>query len=142
MVEQARWLATERPRSLTPAAVWQDTVTRVSCLGGIPLTTRTVRSFTVADTPATDPVTGTPAIHLSFTSAPQMDGEARRNMNLITLHGTGDGTTDQFYDRATGVLLSVHTVTSLDLSYAINGRTQHLHQRADWRARALPEARQ
>jgi hypothetical protein len=140
IVEQARALAVERPRSIEPGAAWVDTVVRVSCLGGVPLTTRTARQFTVASELATTPGSGVPAILVSYHSDPRMEGEARRGASLLTLHGKGEGHTDQYYDRATGVLQLAHTVTTLDLDFAVNGRPQHLHQAADWQARLVKYA--
>jgi len=139
-VEQDRALATDRPRSFDAGSTWTDTLTRISCLGGVPLTTRTTRVVSVAPSVATDPVSGAPAIAVTYHSEPTMDGEARRNRDLVTLHGAGVGTTELYYDRRTGVLLSAHNTTSLDLDFAVNGRVQHLHQSADWRA-ALQAAR-
>jgi hypothetical protein len=133
-VEQDRALATDRPRSFDAGSAWTDTLTQLSCLGGIPITTRTARQWSVASSPGTDPVSGAPAIVVSYSAIPTMDGEARRNMDLVTLHASGTGTTEQYYDRTTGVLLSVHKTTSLNLDFAINGRVQHWHQDAEWRA--------
>jgi hypothetical protein len=133
-VEQDEALATDRPRSLAPSSTWTDTLTRVSCLAGIPLTTRTARHFTVSPTPAPDPVSGAPAIVVASQTQGTMDGEARRNVDLVTLHSTGGGTAEQYYDRASGVLLSARATSTWNLDVAINGRVQHLHQQADWRA--------
>ena len=133
-VEQDEALATDRPRALTPSSTWTDTLTRVSCLAGIPLTTRTARQVTVAPTPAPDPVSGMPAVVVTYQIKGTMDGEARRNVDLVTLHSTGDGSAEQYYDRVSGVLLSAHATSTWNLDLAINGRIQHLHQQADWRA--------
>lgn len=133
--DQARELATSRPRSLATGASWQDTLSSKSCLGGVPLTSRAARSFAVANASATDPVSGGHAILVTHTSAATMDGGGPRNGRLITLSGSGSGTTEQYFDRTTGVLLSAHTVATLDLDVGVNGRLQRLHQHAEWQAR-------
>jgi hypothetical protein len=126
-------LATDRPRSLAAGAQWTDTLSRASCLGGIPLTTHTIRVATVGgSTP--DPITGVPAIMVSYSKTESWDGEARRHADLVTIHATGTGTVQQYYEQATGVLLSSHTGTVFDLVATIDGRPQYMHQLGDWRA--------
>jgi hypothetical protein len=135
-VEADETLATDRPRSFAPGTQWTDTLTRSSCLGGIPLTTRTIRVGTVGvATP--DPVTGTPSIQVSYTKNESWDGEARRRADLVTIHATGTGTVEQYYEQTTGVLLSTHTVTVFDINATIDGRPQYMHQPAEWRARIV-----
>jgi len=133
--EQDQALATDRPSSLVAGATWTDTSTKFSCLAGIPLTTHTSRTYTVASSLESDPVSKASAILVSYTSTVSMDGEARRRMDLHTLHGTGTGETQQYYDRTTGALLSVHTTATLHLTYSINGRPQLFEQSADWKAK-------
>ncbi len=126
-------LATDRPRSFAAGTQWTDTLTRASCLGGIPLTTRTIRVGTVGVvTP--DPTTGAPSIIVSYSKSESWDGEARRHADLVTIHATGTGTVQQYYEQATGVLLSSHTATVFDIDATINGRPQYMHQPAEWRA--------
>ncbi len=135
-VEADETLATERPRSFAPGTQWTDTLTRASCLGGIPLTTRTVRVASVgAVTP--DPATGAPSVMVSYSKNESWDGEARRHSDLVTIHATGTGTVEQYYEQATGVLLSSHTATVFDIDATIDGRTQYMHQPAEWRAKIV-----
>jgi hypothetical protein len=89
----------------------------------------------VAPQSATDPVTGATAILIAHTSTTSMAGSGHRAGHYITLNGTGAGTTEEYYDRKTGVLLSAHTAATLDLDITVSGRVQRLHQLADWRAR-------
>jgi hypothetical protein len=133
--DQARELATGRPRSFEPGATWQDTLTDNSCLGGVPLASRGVRDYTVATEGATDPATGAAAVLVTHASRVTMDGGGRRNGQLVTLTGSGTGSTEQYFDRATGVLLSAHTAATLDLDVGVSGRVQRLHQHADWQAK-------
>lgn len=135
-VEADETLATDRPRSFAPGTQWTDTLARGSCLGGIPLTTRTVRVATVGAVTA-DPATGAPSIMVSYSKNESWDGEARRRTNLVTIHATGTGTVEQYYEQATGVLLSSHTATVFDIDATINGRTQYMHQPAEWRAKIV-----
>lgn len=134
-VDQARQLATTRPRFLTPNAGWHDTVTDTSCLGGLPLVSRATRFYTVAGETAADPLTGAPAVLITHTSHTTMQGGGRRGAQVITLAGSGSGTTEEYYDRTSGVLLSAHTSAALALDVGVGGRVQRLHQQADWRAR-------
>jgi len=131
--EQARSLATDRPASFAPGAFWSDTLSRFTCLGGIPLSSRIIRSFSVANSVVPDPTNGRPAIHVTLESTPKLDGEARRKADLISLHGVGSGTTHFYFDRQTGALLSAQNGTELDLDFSVNGRVEHLHQSASWR---------
>lgn len=134
-VDQARQLATTRPRSFVPATTWHDVATDSSCLGGLPLVSRATREYSVAPQNATDPVTGTSAVLIAHTSTTSMAGSGHRAGHYITLTGNGTGTTEEYYDRKTGVLLSAHTAATLDLDITVSGRVQRLHQQADWRAR-------
>jgi hypothetical protein len=133
-IDQARTLATARPRSFTPSATWRDVVTDSSCLGGLPLVSRSTRDYTVAPQGVADPATGSPAVLISHTSTTTMAGSGHRAGHYITLYGSGNGTTQEYYDRRTGVLLSAHTVATLDLNITLSGHVQRLHQQADWRA--------
>jgi hypothetical protein len=135
-VSQARDLATTYPRSLVPGASWRASLSDTSCLGGLPLMSSTSQRYTVASQGATDPVTGAAAILVTHRSMTTMTGGGPRGAQTITLSGTGSGTTEQYYDRTTGVLLSAHTTATLDLDVGVSGRIQRLHQQADWRARA------
>jgi hypothetical protein len=132
--EQGEALASDRPRSFVVGTDWSDTLTKVSCLSGIPITTRTTRLFHVASANTPDPVSGAQSIEITNESDVTWDGEARRQADLVTIHATGSGTTERYYDHTSGVLLSAHTQVSFDLDDAVNGRSQHLHQAADWRA--------
>lgn len=134
-IDQARKLATTRPRSFVPSAIWRDVVNDSSCLGGLPLVSRSTRDYSVAPQGITDPVTGSPAVLISHTSSTTMAGSGHRAGHYITLYGSGNGTTQEYYDRRTGVLLSAHTVATLDLNITLSGHVQRLHQQADWRAR-------
>ncbi|GEM_PF-3499441 len=136
-IGQARELATDRPRSFALGTTWRDTLSDTTCLGGVPLVTQAVRDYTVESQTATDPVSGAPAILVSHRSRASMHGDGRRSGQLITLDGSGDGTTQQFFDRTTGIMLSAHTTATLDLDVGVNGRAQHLHQQADWRAKLV-----
>ena len=132
-VEADETLATDRPRSFAPGTQWTDTLTRASCLGGIPLTTRTIRVATVG--PVTpDPTTGAPSILVSYNKDESWDGEARRRADLVAIHATGNGTVEQYFDHTTGVLLSSHTATVFDITATIDGKPQYMHQPAEWRA--------
>ena len=53
----------------------------------------------------------------------------------ITLNGKGDGSTEQYYDRVTGVMLSAHTVARLQLDVGEGGHVQRLMQQANWNAK-------
>ncbi|SRR5579863_568602 len=134
-IDQARRLATTRPRSFAPSATWRDVVNDSSCLGGLPLVSRSTRDYTVAPQGVADPATGSPAVLISHTSTTTMAGSGHRAGHYITLYGSGNGTTQEYYDRKTGVLLSAHTVATLDLNITLSGQVQRLHQQADWRAR-------
>jgi len=134
MAEQARALATQRPRTFAPSSTWSDSTTQLSCLGGVPVTTRTARAFTVAPQTTSDPVSGAEAILVSYQSETHLSGAARRGQQLVELDGGGTGTTQQYYDRTAGTLLSAHTTAALDLDLRVNGRLQRLHQQADWKA--------
>ncbi len=133
--DQARKLATTRPRSFVASATWHDVVNDSSCLGGLPLVSRSTHVYTVAPQAAADPVTGLPAVLISHTSATTMAGSGHRAGHYITLYGSGTGTTEEYYDRRSGLLLSAHTAASLDLDITLSGHVQHLHQQADWRAK-------
>jgi hypothetical protein len=135
-VEQDEALATDLPRSFAVGTDWSDTLTHVSCLVGIPVTTRTIRVFQVASAGTPDPASGAQSVEITYESDVTWDGEARRRADLVTLHATGHGTTEQYYDRTSGVLLSAHTAVTFDLDAAINGRPQYLHQVAEWHAQA------
>jgi hypothetical protein len=139
-VEQDEALASDRPRSFAVGTEWSDTLTHVSCLVGIPVTSRTTRVFHVVSASTPDPVSGAPSVEITYQSDVIWDGEARRHADLVTLHATGSGTTEQYYDRATGVLLSAQTDVAFDLTAAINGRSQYLHQVAQWRAQVRGKA--
>ena len=135
-VDKAREFATERPRSLASGATWQDTLTARSCLlSDVPLVTRAVRVYTVSAEPIADPVSGTESVMVSQTMQETMIGGGPHLGRQITLNGKGDGTTEQYYDRTTGVVLSAHTVVSLQLDVGEAGRVERLMQHADWRAR-------
>jgi hypothetical protein len=134
-VDQARQLATTRPRSFIPAATWRDVVTDSSCLGGVPLVTHSARDYAVAPQPGTDPVSGAAAVLIAHTSATTMVGGGHRAGHYITLNGSGTGATEEYYDRKTGLLLSAHTTATLDLDITVSGRAQRLHQQADWQAK-------
>jgi hypothetical protein len=134
-IDQARKLATTRPRSFAPSATWRDVVNDSSCLGGLPLVSRSTRDYTVAPQSVADPASGSPAVLISHTSTTTMAGSGHRAGHYITLYGSGTGTTQEYYDRRTGVLLSAHTVATLDLNITLSGRVQRLHQQADWRAK-------
>jgi hypothetical protein len=133
--DQARKLATTRPRSFVASATWRDVVNDSSCLGGLPLVSRSTHVYTVAPQGATDPVTGLAAVLISHTSTTTMAGSGHRAGHYITLYGSGTGTTEEYYDRRSGLLLSAHTAASLDLDITLSGHVQHLHQQADWRAK-------
>jgi hypothetical protein len=133
--DQARKLATTRPRSFVASATWRDVVNDSSCLGGLPLVSRSTHVYTVAPQSAADPVTGLSAVLISHTSATTMAGSGHRAGHYITLYGSGTGTTEEYYDRRSGLLLSAHTAASLDLDITLSGHVQHLHQQADWRAK-------
>jgi hypothetical protein len=134
-IDQARRLATTRPRSFAPSATWRDVANDSSCLGGLPLVSRSTRDYNVAPQGVADPITGSPAVLISHTSITTMAGSGHRAGHYITLYGSGTGTTQEYYDRRTGMLLSAHTVATLDLSITLSGHVQRLHQQADWRAR-------
>lgn len=134
-VSQARSLATTFPRSLAPGASWRLTQADTSCLGGLPLVSTTLQTYTVAAQPSTDPVTGNAAVLVTHWSATTMTGGGTRGADTITLNGTGSGTTDQYYDRLTGQLLSARTKATLDLDVSVSGRVDRLHQQAEWQAR-------
>jgi hypothetical protein len=133
-VDQARQLATERPRSFEPGATWQDTLVDRTCLSGVPLVTHAVRVYQVASVPATDP-NGAPAVLVTHTSEASMIGGGEHMGRQISLNGKGSGTTEQYFDRTTGVMLSAHTVAALDLDVGQAGRVQRLRQHADWNAK-------
>jgi hypothetical protein len=139
--DQARKLATTRPRSFIASATWRDVVNDSSCLGGLPLVSRSAHAYTVAPQSAADPVTGLPAVLISHTSTTTMAGSGHRAGHYITLYGSGTGTTEEYYDRRSGLLLSAHTAASLDLDITLSGHVQHLHQQADWRAKLTARAR-
>jgi hypothetical protein len=140
-IDQARKLATTRPRSFAPSATWRDVVNDSSCLGGLPLVSRSTRDYSVAPQGVADPATGSPAVLISHTSTTTMAGSGHRAGHYITLYGSGNGTTQEYYDRKTGALLSVHTVATLDLNITLSGHVQRLHQQADWRAKIKGENR-
>jgi len=133
-VDQARQLATTRPRSFIPAATWRDVVTDSSCLGGLPLVSRATRDYAVAPQPVTDPRSGAPAVLIAHTSTTTMVGSGHRAGHYITMNGSGTGATEEYYDRTTGVLLSAHTAATLDLNITVSGHVQRLHQQAEWKA--------
>jgi hypothetical protein len=112
-----------------------------SCLGGLPLVSRSTRDYNVAPQGVADPATGSLAVLISHTSITTMAGSGHRAGHYITLYGSGNGTTQEYYDRKTGVLLSAHTVATLDLNITLSGHVQRLHQQADWRARIKPPSR-
>lgn len=136
-VDQAREVATERPRSLDPGATWQDTLVDKGCLADIPLVTRATRVFTVSSEPVIDPVSGAQSVLVSHTSKATMIGGGAHLGRQITLNGQGDGTTEQYYDRVTGVMLSAHTVAALQLDVGTGGHVQRLIQNADWHAKLI-----
>jgi hypothetical protein len=133
--DQARKLATTRPRSFVASATWRDVVNDSSCLGGLPLVSRSAHVYTVAPQGVADPVSGAPAVLISHTSTTTMAGSGHRAGHYITLYGSGTGTTEEYYDRRNGLLLSAHTAATLDLDITLSGHVQHLHQQADWRAK-------
>jgi hypothetical protein len=139
-VDQARELATERPRSLDPGATWRDTLVDKACLADIPLVTRATRVYTVSPEPATDPVSGAPSVLVTHTSQATMLGGGPHLGRQITLNGQGGGTTEQYYDRVTGVMLSAHTVADLQLDVGQGGHVQRLIQHADWHAKLVSYA--
>ncbi len=134
-VDQAREVATERPRSLDPGATWQDTLVDKSCLADIPLVTRATRVYTVSPEPVNDPISGASSVLVSHTSQATMIGGGPHLGRQITLNGQGGGTTEQYYDRVTGVMLSAHTVAALQLDVGQGGHVQRLVQHADWHAK-------
>jgi hypothetical protein len=134
-IDQARNLATARPKTFAPSATWREVVTDSSCLGGLPLVSRSTRDYTVAPQSGSDHVSSAQAVLISHTSTTTMAGSGHRAGHYITLYGSGTGTTAEEYDRRTGLLLSAHTVAILDLDITVSGHVQHLHQQADWRAK-------
>jgi hypothetical protein len=133
--DQARKLATTRPKSFAASAAWHEVVTDSSCLGGLPLVSRSTRDYTVAPQSGTDHPSTPQAVLISHTSTTTMAGSGHRAGHYITLYGSGTGTTAEYYDRRTGLLLSAHTVAILDLDITLSGHVQHLHQQADWSAK-------
>jgi hypothetical protein len=134
-IDQARKLATTRPKTFAPSGMWREVVTDTSCLGGLPLVSRSTRDYAVAAQSVSDRAAGSQAVLISHTSSTTMAGSGHRAGHYITLYGSGTGTTEEYYDHRTGVLLSAHTAATLDLDITVSGHVQHLHQQADWRAK-------
>jgi hypothetical protein len=119
----ARQYLVSVPRTLAPGAAWTDTTSTTSCRGDIPVTTVSVRHFTVAleHPSAPAPSSAPPVILVSHLSTVTMHGEITHRGRAVTLTGSGSRHFDDRYDAFTGLLLSRAATTDNDITLAVAG---------------------
>ena len=120
------------PRSLSPGASWSDTVTTVTCRGGIPVTTTARRQFTVTLEPTAGRPEGAVVLVAHTTSAELRGGTSQHGIS-IALTGHGEGQASQRYQAQTGQLLSGVSTVDVDLQVGTTGHLVALKQRAETR---------
>jgi hypothetical protein len=120
------------PRSLSPGASWTDTVTTVTCRGGIPVTTTAQRRFTVTLEPAAGRPEGA-VVLVAHTTSAELHGATNQHGISIALTGHGEGQASQRYQVQTGRLLSGLSTVDVDLQVGTTGHLVALKQRAETR---------
>jgi hypothetical protein len=120
------------PRSLSPGASWIDTVTTVTCRGGIPVTTTARRHFTVTLEPTAGRPEGAVVLVAHTTSAELRGGTSQHGIS-IALTGHGEGQASQRYQVLTGQLLGGVSTVDVDLQVGTTGHLVALKQRAETR---------
>jgi hypothetical protein len=116
------------PRSLAPGATWSDTVTTVTCRGGIPVTTTSRRRFTVTLQPTPNRPEGAVLLVEHTTTA-----ELRGSKGSVELNGHGNGRATQRYQVQTGRLLDGASTVDVDLHVGTAGHLVALTQHAETR---------
>jgi hypothetical protein len=124
----ARQYLVSVPRTLAPGAEWTDTVSSVTCRGEIPVTTTSIRHFTVAlEHPANGPTT----IVVSHVTTVEMHGDVAHRGRGVSLTGSGTRQFEDRYDAFTGVLKSRAAIMDLNLSVGVAGAPSRLHEHVD-----------
>jgi hypothetical protein len=107
------------PRSLAPGATWSDTVTTVTCRGGIPVTTTARRRFSVTLDGA--------VVLVEHTTSAELHG----TKSSVELSGHGEGRARQHYQVETGRLLDGTSKVDIDLHVGTPGHLVALKQHAE-----------
>jgi hypothetical protein len=119
----ARQYLASIPRTLAPGDSWIDTTTATTCRGDIPVTTVSIRHFTVTLERATAPAPSSapPVILVSHLSMVTMHGAVTHRGRAVTLTGSGSRHFDDRYDAFTGMLKSRTATTDNDITLAVAG---------------------
>lgn len=106
LLEVARDLLVQVPRSLRVGATWADTSTVAICRGGVPVTSGVVRTYEVLDPRRAED--GTPLTRLARITAFSMAGTHTTEYGqVIALSGNGESRAVLELDAAAGVVRSV-----------------------------------
>jgi hypothetical protein len=127
-IASARQYLSSVPRTLAPGASWTDTTTVTNCRGEIPVTTTSIRHFTVA---LEHPPSGVPVIVVSHLSTISLTGQSAHRGRGVTLTGAGTRQYEDRYDAFTGILKSRAAIIDVDLSIGVAGTASRLHEHVD-----------
>jgi hypothetical protein len=117
------------PPTLAAGSVWQDSSSTTTCRGNVPLTTRSVHEYRVADLAADS--TGAPReAVVERTTRTAIAGQGAGGSAGTTVAGTGIARGRLTFDLAAGRYTGGAINSATDLTVNVNGRAQRLTQRA------------
>ena len=136
MEEAARAIAEDVhlriPKNTQPRQRWSDSVSKVVCRGGIPMTAVTVSTFEAQDVQARSDSLILPIIRRS---ALTLAGSGTQGTRRITVSGTGMSETTFHYDLRAGAFLHSEGQSRLQLRFETIQQTEHVIQQSTSRVR-------
>lgn len=136
----ARELLLRVPSAVSVGDTWRDSTTYIVCRALVPLTVRTVSTYTVTDTSRD---TSGPVFQLQRVSVLRVDGKLSAPWRSVDIAGTGAATLQASVSTTSGAVQQVTSTSTLMLSVTDRSspaavRTQQVTQRVTTTANAVP----
>ncbi len=124
-VALARDLLLLPPSRLAVGTTWSDSTVTTICRGEVPVTTRTMRRFTVLGSAR---VEGGEATAIERTSESTIDGSTQLRGRVVTVSGSGSGRTTFYASVERGAILGADGSYETDLTIESGSRRQQFTQ--------------
>jgi hypothetical protein len=123
------------PSTLSSGLRWQDSTQTHGCQGGVATNSRSVRSFN-----AVGEVTygGQSAIQIEATDSITAEGQGIQLQHQIALTANGTGHATYFIDTATGRVVHLQRIQTLNISITAEGRDSQFVQTLEQKFDAVP----